>query len=106
MRSRIGILVCSRFTTIDIIYNVLKSDNEELSANLAEARRKQISVPIHTIDNCKAQILATKQHLENSESDINLFTDADLSVLAQNWETYSEYYQNIRKEYSIYRLDL
>lgn len=86
----------------DIVYNSLKSDNEEKSAELAEKRMKQISVSIDTIELCENQILATKSHIKSTDSDTNYFTDADLSVLGQNWETYSMYYKNVRKEYSIY----
>ena len=86
----------------DIVYNVLKSDNEEQSAEFAEKRMIQISVPKQLIENCKSQILATKNHHSNSDSDTNYFMDADLSVLGQGWETYSEYYKNVRKEYSVY----
>ena len=86
----------------DIIYNAGKSDNEEKSAKLAEKRLKQISVSKDKIESCKQQILATKLHLKSIDSDTNYFTDADLSVLGQPWETYSYYYKNVRKEYSIY----
>ena len=86
----------------DIVYNSLKSDNEEKSAELAEKRLKKISVSITTIELCKNQILATKSHIKSTESDTNYFTDADLSILGQNCETYSLYYKNVRKEYSIY----
>lgn len=86
----------------DIVYNSLKSDNEEKSAELAEKRMKQIAVTIDTIELCKKQILATKSHIKSNDSDTNYFTDADLSVLGQNWETYSLYYKNVREEYSIY----
>lgn len=86
----------------DIIYNSLKSDNEEKSAELAEKRMRQISVSNDKIQLCKEQILATKSHHKSANSDTNYFTDADLSVLGQSWETYSIYYKNVRKEYSIY----
>ncbi|MGE6220581.1 HD domain-containing protein [Nubsella zeaxanthinifaciens] len=86
----------------DIIYNPLKSDNEEKSAELAEKRMKQVLVPIDIIELCKQQILATKSHIKSTDSDTNYFTDADLSVLGQSWEKYSDYYKNVRKEYSIY----
>lgn len=86
----------------DIIYKSLNSDNEEKSATLAEKRMKQISVPDDMIVLCKKQILATKTHLSSTESDTNYFTDADLSILGQDWETYSLYYKNVRKEYIIY----
>lgn len=86
----------------DIIYNALKSNNEEKSAELAEKRMKQIAVPIEKIARCKKQILATKSHIKSADSDTNYFTDADLSVLGQSWEIYSAYYKNVRNEYSIY----
>lgn len=86
----------------DIIYNILKSDNEEKSADLAEKRLTQISVSNDKVELCKKHILATKSHLKATDNDTNYFTDADLSVLGQDWETYSSYYKNIRKEYSIY----
>lgn len=86
----------------DIVYNVLNSDNEDQSADLAEKRMKQMSVPVQLIKNCKAQILSTKAHLENELSDTNYFTDADLSILGQDCETYKAYSENVRKEYSVY----
>lgn len=86
----------------DIIYDSLRSDNEEKSAKLAEKRMKQICVSDDKIELCKQNILATKSHLKSTESDTNYFTDADLSVLGQTWKSYSDYYKNVRKEYSIY----
>lgn len=86
----------------DIVYNSLKSDNEEKSAELAAKRMKQIGLSDELIENCKSQILATKTHRVSADSDTNYFTDADLSVLGMPWEEYSAYYKNVRKEYAIY----
>lgn len=86
----------------DIIYNSIKSNNEEKSAELAEKRMKQISVSNDHIELCKKQILATKSHIKSTDSDTNYFTDADLSVLGETWETYLLYCKNVRKEYSVY----
>lgn len=86
----------------DIIYNSLKLDNEEKSAELAKQRLQQLSFPDVMIEECVEQILATKSHMASINSDTNYFLDADLSVLGQSWEIYSEYYKNVRKEYSIY----
>lgn len=86
----------------DIVYNALKSDNEEKSAELAEKRMKQLLVSYDTIELCKGQILATKSHANSTDSDTNYFTDADLSILGQTCESYSQYFKNVRKEYSIY----
>jgi len=82
----------------DIIYNPLKSDNEEKSAVFAEKRLKQMSIPINRIEACKKQILAT----ESTNNDTNYFTDADLSILGKDWKIYFTYLKNVRKEYSIY----
>jgi len=86
----------------DVIYKAVKSDNEERSAELAEKRMKQLSIPDEIITLCKTQIIATKSHVKSVDSDTNYFTDVDLSVLGQNWEAYSAYYKNVRKEYAIY----
>lgn len=86
----------------DIVYNALKSDNEEKSAALAQKRMRQIGVEEEQIELCVQQIIATKSHSISSDTDTNYFTDADLAVLGQSWESYSAYYKNVRKEYSIY----
>ena len=86
----------------DSIYEILKSDNEEQSAELAEMRMKEINVPSSIIDNCKLQILATKKHLDNSNSDVNYFTDADLSILGGSEEIYNTYCKSVRNEFLYY----
>lgn len=86
----------------DIIYDVEKSDNEEQSANLAERRLLQLQVPVARIQKCKEQILSTKNHKLHSDPDTNYFTDADLSILGQDWESYQEYARNVRKEYAVF----
>ncbi len=86
----------------DIIYKASASDNEEKSAALATKRMQQLGVNDEAILCCQKQILATKTHLKATDSDTNYFTDADLSILGQNWEIYAQYYKNVRKEYAIY----
>lgn len=86
----------------DIIYKSTRNDNEEQSALLAEKRLKLINYPEDSIAKCKQLILATKSHLPVSDTDTNLFTDADLSILGYDWEMYYEYSKNVRKEYSFY----
>lgn len=86
----------------DIVYNPLKSNNEEKSAELAEKRMNQLALPNEQIQNCKEQLVATKTHTPSNNSDTNYFTDADLSILGQPWETYQLYFKNVRKEYSIF----
>lgn len=86
----------------DIVYDVLSADNEEKSSKYAAQRMKQMNVPDDIIENCTLQILATKGHIFNSNSDVNYFIDADLSILGMSFETYLEYAKNVRQEYAIY----
>jgi predicted metal-dependent HD superfamily phosphohydrolase len=94
-------ILCTLFYH-DIIYSALKKDNEEQSAKLAEKRLIQMGLSMPSIEKCKMQIIATKQHLQNTDSDTNYFTDADLSFLGTDWELYSKYMNEVRKEYAIY----
>jgi predicted metal-dependent HD superfamily phosphohydrolase len=86
----------------DLVYNVLKKDNEEKSALLAVKRLTEIDVPKERIEFVKIHILATKSHEINSNNDANIFTDADLSILGSKDDDYKSYCQKIRKEYAIY----
>lgn len=86
----------------DIIYDVSKQNNEEESAYLAVKRMKEIAVPDDLITLCMEQIVATKSHLASVDQDTNYFTDADLSILGQDWDTYGNYYKNVRLEFQIY----
>jgi predicted metal-dependent HD superfamily phosphohydrolase len=85
----------------DLVYNTLKSNNEEKSALLAEKRLKRLNYPSDEIDRCSKLILATKNHLPGDD-ETNLFTDSDLSILGADPETYGKYCHQIRQEYKIY----
>ena len=86
----------------DIVYNGVSSDNEQKSSILATHRLQQIRFPSEKISLTKYHILSTDGHSIAENDDTNLFTDADLSILGQDWETYLIYAQNIRKEFSGY----
>jgi predicted metal-dependent HD superfamily phosphohydrolase len=86
----------------DIVYDVLRSDNEEKSADLAVDRLSSISFPSEAIEKCKELILATKSH-EKKNKEADLFTDADLSILGSTGKIYREYADQIRKEYYPYK---
>ena len=86
----------------DIVYNASKRNNEEKSADLAVKRMTSLGVPADEIEKCKQQILATKSHQPGSDFDTDLFTDADLSILGMESETYRQYCKDVRSEYSIY----
>lgn len=85
----------------DVVYNTLKNNNEEKSAEFARKELTKISVPENLIARCEQLILATKKHA-GVDFETNLFTDADLSILGATPEVYKLYSNQIRKEFSIY----
>lgn len=86
----------------DIIYDPLRGANEELSAELAQARMNQAKVPAQLVEQTIVCIQATRSHEIAACSDTHYFTDADLSILGQVPEVYQAYCDAIRQEYSIY----
>ena len=86
----------------DIVYNVRKKDSEEKSATLATSRMQTIGYATDRINQVEALILATKQHGGTGNSDIDLFTDADLSILGASQDRYAAYCKQVRREYRIY----
>ncbi|PQJ11911.1 hypothetical protein CJD36_008950 [Flavipsychrobacter stenotrophus] len=92
------------FTTFyhDIMYNVLRHDNEEQSAELAVKEMKLLGVPEAVVESTRACILATKTHESTGSALIDLFIDADMSIVGRDYDTYIIYAQQVRKEYGIY----
>lgn len=86
----------------DVIYKATRSDNEEKSASLATKRLQQLGFPDEATSKVSAMIIATKKHLQSNNSDTNLLLDFDLAILGSDWESYQNYTQQIRKEYSFY----
>lgn len=85
----------------DVIYDPQAQDNEEKSAEYAEAKLHSLKIPQIIINRVKYLILTTKNHQAlPTDIDNQIFLDADLSILgATQWE-YQTYAQAIRKEYS------
>ena len=86
----------------DAVYKVLKSDNEEKSAELAGKRLRQMQFPETRIELCQKHILATKTHQLSDLSDTNWLLDIDLSILGADWDSYANYARQVRREYAIY----
>ncbi|WP_143883347.1 HD domain-containing protein [Chryseobacterium binzhouense] len=86
----------------DVIYNATSKSNEEKSADYAAKRLTDVDLNTNDIEVICSQILATKSHQKSNDTDTNYLLDADLSILGKNSEIYSQYIQQIRKEYSIY----
>lgn len=85
----------------DIIYSVVRNDNEEQSAALAMKRLLSFGFDQQQAEQCSKLILATKKH-EAAGADANLFTDADLSILGTSHDDYVRYTHQVRSEYTIY----
>lgn len=88
----------------DIIYNATKSNNELESAEFAQKRLKKFKIDTKKIGNCADLIISTKKHeVLNAQNEDNAYLlDFDLAILATSWESYENYCQNIRKEYSMF----
>jgi len=84
----------------DVVYSASKKDNEHKSAEYA------LSILSENIQLDKQlvfdAICATQQHQHNIIEDINWLIDFDLKILARDWDDYKIYFEQIRKEYSIY----
>ena len=85
----------------DIIYNPLKNDNEEKSADHA-AKLLSGLLDGQSLERCRYMIIATKKHELNDDADVNYFIDADLSILGASSDKYQIYTKQIRKEYKFY----
>ncbi|MFK7831839.1 MAG: hypothetical protein AB8B52_01060 [Winogradskyella sp.] len=88
----------------DVIYKSTKKDNEVQSAFFAEKALKILKYDAFKIEKVKNNIISTKSHelISTENTDNAYLLDLDLSILGTDWNTYSQYIQNIRKEYNIY----
>jgi predicted metal-dependent HD superfamily phosphohydrolase len=86
----------------DIVYNILKHDNEERSADIACKRLSELNLSHQEIEKCKGAVMATKSHVSTGDSDVDYFLDADLCILGSDWLSYWTYVEQIRKEFSLY----
>ena len=84
----------------DVIYGSEDHRDEERSAELAVVRLKAAGLPQEKISKIETLILATKAHALSTENDINLFNDADMSIVGLDREYYKKYVVNVRKEYA------
>jgi predicted metal-dependent HD superfamily phosphohydrolase len=86
----------------DVIYNPLRSDNEERSANFSEVWLQKIEAPVSLTQMVCHHIMATQKHVYTENADTNLFIDADIAILGAPESKYADYAAAIRKEYAIY----
>lgn len=88
----------------DVVYNPIKNNNESKSAELAQQRLQSFKLDESRLRTIEKLINSTKTHevLISSNQDNSYFLDFDLAILGTDWNTYTQYTKNIRKEYSVY----
>lgn len=85
----------------DAVYDSQANNNEEKSAEYADAYLNKLNIPITTINQVVMMILNTKNHLATTNDiDSQILLDADLSILGSEESEYKKYAQAIRREYS------
>lgn len=77
----------------DLVYEAGSTENEKFSADIAADL-----YPEHAEFLVEA-IMATKQHKATGNRKIDLFLDADMSILGMPWPQYDAYRKAVRKEY-------
>jgi predicted metal-dependent HD superfamily phosphohydrolase len=85
----------------DVIYDTARPDNEEASAGRA-ADDLNVWLELARLQHLQHIILTTKHHEASSDSDTNLFCDADLAILGGHSADYDAYAAQIRQEYDRY----
>jgi predicted metal-dependent HD superfamily phosphohydrolase len=85
----------------DAVYDPRAKDNEERSADLAEAMLSDLGVSPDQTAEVRRLILLTKTHdPEDVDNDGCLLVDADLAILGATPEEYRRYAAAIREEYA------
>jgi len=86
----------------DIIYDIYSNENEQQSAAYAKEALNQLNVSREISKQVVELIKLTKTHSHNQYNYYSLFLDADISILGSSEQTYKNYIEKIRQEYSVY----
>jgi predicted metal-dependent HD superfamily phosphohydrolase len=84
----------------DAVYGTRNQDNEEQSAEWAQAAVEQAGLAGAVEARVHALILATKHDAEPTTADAALLIDVDLAILGAPAERFDEYERQVREEYS------
>lgn len=84
-----------------MIYNSLRHDNEEKSAEVTGSVLSKINYPSDKIEKVKQMIVRTKEHMKeaNDDHDTQILLDLDLAILGADPKRYKEYTKQVRDEY-------
>ena len=86
----------------DAVYESLRNDNEEKSAEWAAIFLNEIHFPPDRTEKVRRYILATKTHDTTGENDLNYFLDFDMSILGAEETIYDVYTRQVRDEFPFY----
>jgi len=85
----------------DAVYDSRAKDNEERSADLAEAVLTRLGLPAGLVANVERLVLLTKTHsAEADDGEGQVLLDADLAILGAEEDRYDDYAAAIRREYA------
>lgn len=84
----------------DVIYDVMASDNEVRSAELARTALLQLSFDESGIERVVDLVKATAEHTATPDFETNLFVDMDMSILAAERDLYQAYAEAVMAEYT------
>ena len=84
----------------DSVYDPGRDDNEQKSAEWAEAVVHGSGLSKEIAKRVADSILATRHHAEVTDPDAQLLVDVDLSILGRDPAVFWKYEENIRKEYA------
>jgi predicted metal-dependent HD superfamily phosphohydrolase len=84
----------------DAIYDPLRHDNEQLSANWAKSSVLNAGLSGVIADRVYNLVMATQNHLADDNTDTALLLDADLAIMGATLPRFRQYEQQIRNEYA------
>lgn len=85
----------------DAVYDTMRHDNEEQSAQLAERYLPEWGCAPDLVASVASKVRATQRHeWLDGDSDTALFLDIDLSVLAARADVYDSYASQVAQEYA------
>ena len=83
----------------DAVYDPKASDNELKSAEIFEHYVGQ-DLAAEVVKKIKQWIVATQQHAQTDDTDLQFLLDIDLAILAATPQRFAEYEQQIQQEYA------
>lgn len=84
----------------DAVYDTHRGDNEQRSAEWAQAVIREAGLRVDLAERVSGLILATRHTAEAETSDAQLIIDVDLAILGAEADIFWKYEENIRKEYA------